>query len=64
MSGLAALIMSKRPFLTAAQVAEQIKSTADPVSQAGPNWAGAGRINMAKALKPGFRLGSPGTARD
>lgn len=63
-SGLAALILSRRPFMTADQVAEQIRSTADAVPQGGANWAGKGRINMAAALKPGFRLGSPGTTRD
>lgn len=63
-SGLAALILSHRPFMTADAVAARIKATADPIPQSGVNWAGAGRINMAKALAPGFRLGVPGTTRD
>lgn len=63
-SGLAALILSRRPFLTPEGVAAAIKSAADPVPQSGPNWAGAGRINMETALTPAYRLGTPGTARN
>lgn len=63
-SGLAALILSRRPNLTVDAIVAAIKGSADPVPQAGQNWAGAGRINMERAITPGFRIGVPGTARN
>ena len=64
-AGLAALLASRRPGLTPLQIHDIIRATADPVPAGdAPNWAGAGRINMARALQPLFRLGVPGTARN
>lgn len=63
-SGLAALMLSRRPDLTVDAIVAAIKASADTVGLPGQNWAGAGRINMEKALTPGFRIGAPGTARN
>lgn len=64
-AGLAALIVSRRPGITPASIMALIKSTATPVPP-GKNatWAGAGRINMLEALRPAFRLGAPGVAKN
>jgi subtilisin family serine protease len=63
-AGLAALMLSRNPRLTPDQVISIIKATADPLPAGDrPGWAGAGRINMLKALVPQFRIGAPGTAR-
>ena len=57
-SGVAGLMLSRAPALTPAQVKGILMSTAtplpdDPFDQpnAGPNWAGAGRINAAAAVE-------------
>jgi subtilisin family serine protease len=48
-SGVAALLWSANPYMTAAGVAERIFDTTDPI-QGGTNVATHGRINAAKAL--------------
>lgn len=64
-AGLAALVFSRRPAATPQQVHDIIRNTARPIPAAGtPNWAGAGLVDMAAALRPAFRLGTPGTARE
>jgi len=64
-SGLAALVLSRNPFLSPDAVAGVIRSTADPLP-AGDRvgWAGGGRINMQRALLLPFRLGAPGSTRN
>jgi subtilisin family serine protease len=63
-TGLAALMLSRNARLTPDQIISIIKATADPLPAGDrPGWAGAGRINMLKALVPQFRIGAPGTAR-
>lgn len=62
-SGLAALILSHRPGLTADGVVTAIKATATVLPPGDrPTWSGAGRIDMLGALRPRFRLGVPGAA--
>lgn len=64
-SGLAALIISRRPATTPDGVLQILKATADPVPPGShPDWAGAGRVNMLNALVPRFRLGAPGVTRN
>jgi subtilisin family serine protease len=64
-SGLAALMLSRNPFLPPEALAGLIKSTADPMPPSDrPDWAGAGRINMLRALQLPFRLGGPGASRN
>ena len=64
-SGLAALILSRRPGTPPGEVLKLIKATAVSVPDGTkPNWAGEGRIDMAAALAPQFRLGAPGTTRN
>jgi len=64
-AGLAALILSRRPGTPPATVRKLIKDTAVAVPDGERrDWAGSGRINMADALAPQFRLGVPGTARN
>jgi subtilisin family serine protease len=64
-SGLAALILSRRPGTPPGEVLKLIKATAVSVPDGTkPNWAGDGRIDMAAALAPQFRLGAPGTTRN
>jgi len=64
-SGLAALILSRRPGTPPGQLLAAIKDTATAVPDGDrPNWAGEGRINMLEALSPQFRLGVPGTAKN
>ncbi len=64
-SGLAALILSRRPGTPPGEVLKLIKGTAVSVPDGTkPNWAGEGRIDMAAALAPQFRLGAPGTTRN
>ncbi len=63
-SGLAALILSRRPATTPDGMLQILKATADAVPPGEqPDWAGAGRINMLNALVPQFRLGAPGVTR-
>jgi len=64
-TGLAALIVSRRPGITPAAIMDLIKSTATSVPPGtNPTWAGAGRINMLEALRPAFRLGAPAVAKN
>jgi subtilisin family serine protease len=64
-AGLAALILSHRPGTPPGAVLQLIKNTAVAVPDGTkPNWAGEGRIDMADALAPQFRLGAPGTTRN
>ncbi len=64
-SGLVALILSRRPLTTPDGMLLILKATADKVPPGGqPDWAGAGRINMLNALVPQFRLGAPGVTRN
>ncbi len=63
-SGLAALILARNPFLSPDAIVGIIRNTADPVGASDrPDWAGAGRINMLRALQLPFRLGAPGSTR-
>lgn len=51
-AGLAALMRSMKPSLSPAQIINIIRSTATPLPDGNtPGWAGAGRINMVKALR-------------
>jgi subtilisin family serine protease len=64
-AGLAALMLSHRPHMSPDAISSTIRATADPLPDGGtPGWAGAGRINMALALTPRFRIGAPGVARN
>jgi hypothetical protein len=49
--------------LTPAALIAQIRAAADPVPDS-DGWAGAGRINMLRALELPYRLGVPGAARE
>ena len=50
-AGLAALMLSMKPGLSRRKITNIIKSTATPMQDGNtPGWAGAGRINMLKAL--------------
>lgn len=62
-AGLAALLLSRRAGMTPEALVAQIKAAADPVPDS-DDWAGAGRINMLRALELPYRLGVPGAARD
>ena len=64
-SGLAALILSRKPFTQWRDVVSQIRNSARalPAGDA-PNWAGDGIIDMYEALKPPYRLGVPGTNKN
>jgi subtilisin family serine protease len=63
-TGLVALMLSRNRFLGPDAIEAMIKSTADPVPVGDtPGWAGAGRVNMLRALKPPYRLGAPGASR-
>ena len=64
-SGLAALVLARNPFLRPDALGGLIKSTADPMPASDrPDWAGSGRINMLRALQLPYRLGAPGTSRN
>ncbi|MBC7363578.1 MAG: peptidase S8 [Candidatus Aminicenantes bacterium] len=55
-AGLVALIKSKKPWLSPAEIMKIIKYTADDVATSGrDDYAGYGRINSERALKP-YRL--------
>jgi subtilisin family serine protease len=63
-TGLVALMLSRTPTLRPDALLQVIKATAEAVPPGDrPDWAGSGRINMLKALKPQFRLGAPGVTR-
>ncbi len=63
-TGLVALMLSRNRYLTPHQIVSVIKATADPIVGGGPaDWAGAGRINMQRALIPQYRIGVPGSTR-
>ncbi len=63
-TGLVALMLSRNRYLTPDQIINVVKATADPLPGGEPpGWAGAGRINMLRALTPQYRLGAPGTTR-
>ena len=64
-TGLVALMLSRRRALSPDSIVTIIKATADPVPAGDrPDWAGAGRVNMLRALVPQFRLAVPGTVRE
>jgi subtilisin family serine protease len=63
-AGLVALLISHRPGMSPEGIIEHLRRTATPVSGGPENWAGAGLVDMLRALSPQFRLGVPGTARD
>jgi subtilisin family serine protease len=64
-TGLVALIVSRRPGITPAAITDLVKITAEDLPEANtPNWAGAGRINMVEALRPAFRLGAPAVSKN
>ena len=64
-AGLAALMLSHRPALTADAIVSIIKETASPEPAGStPGWAGAGLINMVSALTPKYGLGVPGVAKN
>lgn len=63
-SGLAALMLSQRE-MTPAEIIDAIKRSATPLPAGDkPGWAGAGRIDMLKALRPQYRIGAPGVTRN
>lgn len=63
-TGLVALMLSHNRYLQPDQIINIVKATADPLPGGEPaGWAGAGRINMLRALTPQFRLGAPGVVR-
>jgi subtilisin family serine protease len=64
-SGLAALLISHNPNLSAGAVQSLILATADPLADGDtPNWDGAGRIRMSLALRqPRYYLGIPGVSK-
>ncbi len=63
-TGLVALMLSRYRSLRPDAIVSLITSSADAVP-AGEirDWAGAGRVNMARAIRPPFRIGVPGTTR-
>jgi subtilisin family serine protease len=68
-AGLVALIVSRQPGVTPAEVERLIKSTAKVVPKGTrPDWAGEGRIDMLAALRTpaatGYRIGAPGVTRN
>jgi subtilisin family serine protease len=64
-TGLAALMISRVPGMNPDAVIAAIKATARPRPQGDlPDWAGAGLIDMAAALRPRYQLGAPGTTRN
>jgi len=62
----AALLVSRSPSMTPAEVLAALRSTAQPLPEGStPGWAGAGRVRMGRALAAAlFRLGAPGIARN
>jgi subtilisin family serine protease len=64
-TGLVALMLSRNRFLGPLQVASIIRGSAQPLPDGDrPGWAGAGRVDMLRALLPPFRLGAPGVSRE
>jgi subtilisin family serine protease len=63
-TGMVALMLSRTPTLKADSILSIVRATADAVPAGDrPDWAGAGRINMLKALTPQYRIGAPGVTR-
>jgi subtilisin family serine protease len=63
-TGLVALMLSRNAYLKPDQIINVVKATADRLPGGEPaGWAGAGQINMLRALTPQYRIGTPGTAR-
>jgi subtilisin family serine protease len=64
-AGLAALVISRRPDMPARAIHDLVRASADPVPPGEhPSWAGAGRVNMLRALQPQYRLGAPGVSKN
>jgi subtilisin family serine protease len=65
-SGLAALLISRNPFLSPEGVRQMLRASAEPLPDGDtPNWDGAGRVNMRAALQiQRFYLGAPGVIRE
>ena len=64
-SGLVALILSRSRGLKPDAIIATIEEAATAVPAGDrPNWAGAGRINMAESLRPAYQLGAPGLTRN
>ena len=64
-AGVAALLLSKDPTLTAAQLADRLRSTADDLGVAGPDPDfGAGRVNALKAVSAVAGIATYGATYD
>jgi hypothetical protein len=65
-TGLVALMISRRPGITPQMIIDIVKGTADavPDDPKAANWAGAGRVNMLEAVRPAFRLGAPAMSKN
>jgi len=64
-TGLVALVLSRNPAFMADSLLGIVKATAHALPPGDrPDWAGAGRIDMLRALERQFRLGAPGVARN
>jgi subtilisin family serine protease len=64
-TGLVALMLSHAPKLGPDAILSIVKATAVALPAGDrPDWAGSGRIDMLKALKPPYRLGAPGVTRN
>ncbi|HEY8489627.1 MAG TPA: S8 family serine peptidase, partial [Dehalococcoidia bacterium] len=62
-SGVAALLLSAKPGLSPAQVADHLKAFAVNLPDGStPNWDGAGRVNAIAVALP-YRAAAPGVAR-
>jgi hypothetical protein len=63
-SCVVALMLSHKCYLRPDQIINVVKATPDSRVGGEPaGWAGAGRINMLRALTPQYRLGAPRTTR-
>ena len=64
-SALAALLISRTPYLSPEEVRQIIAQTAEPLPDGSTaHWDGAGRIRMQQALRqPRYFLGAPGIGR-
>jgi subtilisin family serine protease len=64
-SGAAALVIARFPFLPPDAVAGLLRSTADTVPPSDvPEWAGGGRLNMLRAVQLPYRIGGAGVSRN